>query len=92
LLRGDVMNRLSALAYRLYGAPPPKGAPRVELLRWIRGVQLTILPLGLVACGVLLIWAGTTWLIVAGVGLLISLENLISLSVKIRREERRERG
>lgn len=56
-------------------------------------MQLRVLPLGLVAYAMLLVWAHETWiLITAGIGLLISLESLISLSVKIRREQRRERG
>jgi hypothetical protein len=85
--------RLRALAWKLFGEPPPKGAPRVQVLRWIRGVQLRMLPIALVAYAMLLVWAAHTWILVtAGVGALISLESLMSLSVKIRREERRERG
>jgi hypothetical protein len=87
------MDRLRSLAFKLYGELPAKGAPRVQTLRWIRGVQLRVLPLGLVAFAMLLVWADETWILVtAGIGLLISLESAISLSVKIGREERRERG
>jgi hypothetical protein len=82
--------RLRSLVWRLFGEPPPKGAPRVQALRWIRGIHCRTLPLALVAYAMLLAWASQTWiLITAAVGVLISLESLVSLSVKIRREERR---
>lgn len=62
----------------------------MQVLRWIRGLQMKMLPLVLVAYAMLLVWADATWILVtAGIGGLISLESLLSLSVKIRREERR---
>jgi hypothetical protein len=87
------VDRLRSLAFKFYGEPPPKGAPRVQMLRWIRGVQLRSLLVALIAYAMLLVWADKTWILVtAGLVLLLSLESSISLSVKIRREERRERG
>ncbi|MHB8234369.1 MAG: hypothetical protein ACYDHT_06910 [Solirubrobacteraceae bacterium] len=54
---------------------------------------MRMLPFGLVAFAMLLVWADSTWiLVVAGIGLLISLESAISLTVKIRREQRRAGG
>ncbi len=65
----------------------------MQVLRWIRGVQLRTLPFALIAYAMLLVWAAQTWVLVtAAVGGLISLESVISISVRIRREERRERG
>lgn len=62
----------------------------MQTLRWIRGFYFRTLPLTLLAYAMLLVWADETWILVtAGIGLLISLESLISLSLKIRREERR---
>jgi hypothetical protein len=86
-------SRLHALVWGFLGEPPAKGAPRAQLLRWLRGIHLRTLPLALVAYAMLLVWADEAWiLLTAGIGLLISLESVISLSVRIRREERRERG
>jgi hypothetical protein len=75
--------RLRSLAWKVFGAPPAKGAPRVQLLRWIRAVQLRALPFALIAYVMLLVWAAQTWVLVtAAVGGLISLESVVSLSVR----------
>ncbi len=60
------------------------------MLRWIRGYYLKTLPLTLVVVAMLLIWDAHTWVfIVLGAGALIWLQSVISLSVRIRREEQR---
>jgi hypothetical protein len=85
--------RLRALVWRFLGEPPPKGAPRVQLLRWIRGFYLRLLPFTLVVYALALIWLSQTWIFVLlAAYALIWLQSVISLTVRIRREERRERG
>jgi hypothetical protein len=86
------MNRLRSLGVKLYGEPPPKSAPRSELLRWIRGFYLKLLPLTLASYAVGLVWASQTWIfVVLGASAFIWLQGVISLSLRIRREEQRER-
>jgi hypothetical protein len=60
------------------------------MLRWIRGYYLKMLPLMLVAVAMLLVWEGHVWVfVVLGVFALLWLQSVVSLSVRIRREERR---
>jgi hypothetical protein len=76
----------------MYGEPPPKGAPRPEMLRWIRGFYVKPLPVLVAVYVLVLVWASQTWtLILLGIGSAVWLQGFISLSLRIRREERRER-
>jgi hypothetical protein len=87
------MNRLRVLSVKLYGEPPPKGSPRSTMLRWIRGFYIKQLPLIVPVYVVVLVWASQTWvLIVLAASSLVWLQGLVSLSVRIPREERRERA
>jgi hypothetical protein len=86
-------SRLRTLVWKLVGEPPPKSAPRVQFLRWIRGYYLRMLPLTLVVVAMLLVWESQTWVFVLlAMSALIWLQGVASLSLRIRREERRERG
>ena len=79
------------LGYRIFGAPPAGGAPRVATLRWIRGFYLKPLPLVLAVYALLAVWAsGTVVIVLAAVSALIWLQGFVSLSLRIRREDRRE--
>ncbi|HEX3911081.1 MAG TPA: hypothetical protein VHW67_10315 [Solirubrobacteraceae bacterium] len=52
-----------------------------------------MLPPALVAYAMVLIWAAQTWaFVVLGLSALVWLQGAISLSLRIRREQRRERG
>ena len=63
------------------------------MLRWIRGYYLKILPLTFVVYAMLALWASETWVFVAmAAAALIWLQSVISLSLRIRREELRERA
>jgi hypothetical protein len=78
---------LRSLSHKLYGQPPPTDAPKSVRLRYVRGIQLRMLPFALPAWVFLLVVSLSTWaVIVVAVGLL----NVISLSVRIRRAERHE--
>jgi hypothetical protein len=85
------MGRLLSLGYKLYGEPPPKCAPRSEMLRWIRRFYIRPLPLLILVWVLLFIWAPTWTLILLGASALIWLQGITSLSLRIRREEQRER-
>lgn len=81
-----------SIAFKLLGSPPPKDAPRVEFLRWIRRFYLRLLPFTLAVAVVVLVWVEETWLLVVLlVSVLIGLQSVSSLSLRIRREEQRER-
>ena len=85
------MSRLHAAASKVYGEPPPKGAPRSQRLRYVRRLYWRMLLFGLPAYTVLIIWAEPAWVLVpVGVAALIWLQGLLSISVRIRRERRRE--
>jgi hypothetical protein len=87
------MDRLRSLAFKVHGEPPPKGSPRSQMLRWIRGFYLKLLPFMIIVWVMLLVWASQTWIfIVLAASALIWLQSVGSLSVRIRREQRRERG
>jgi hypothetical protein len=64
----------------------------VQVLRWVRSYYLRILPLTLVAVAMLLVWDEQTWVFaVLALCALIWLQGMASLSLRIRREERRAR-
>jgi hypothetical protein len=87
------MSRLRSWAFKIYGDPPPKGAPRSESLRWVRRFYVRSLPLTLLAYALLLVWATETWIFVLLVAMtLLWLQGVSSLSLRIRREEQRERS
>lgn len=77
---------------KILGEPPPQGAPRSQMLRWIRGYYLKTLPLTLVVVAMLIVWETQAWVfVVLGILALLWLQSVVSLSVRIRREEQRER-
>jgi hypothetical protein len=60
------------------------------MLRWIRGYYLKMLPLALVPAAMLIVWEAHAWVfVVLGVFALLWLQSVVSLSVRIRREQRR---
>ena len=60
------------------------------MLRWIRGYYLKMLPLTLLAVAMLIGWEAHVWVfVVLGVFALLWLQSIVSLSIRIRREERR---
>lgn len=64
----------------------------MQFLRWIRGYYLRMLPLTLVVVAMILVWESHTWvLVLLALSALIWLQSVTSLSLRIRREERRER-
>jgi hypothetical protein len=86
-------SRLRSISSKLFGEPPPKSAPRSELLRWIRGLYLEMLPITIPAWVAAAIWAPSALLLIGlAVSSLIWLQGVTSLSIRIRREERRERA
>jgi hypothetical protein len=84
------VSRARLISYKLFGEPPPKGAARVEVLRWLRRFYLRMLPFVLVLWVFAIAWwPGVLLLAVLGVTTLIGLQGLASLNMRIRREERR---
>jgi hypothetical protein len=83
------MSGLQRLGAKLYGAPPAKGAPRVEVLRYVRrlAARMTLLYVPVIAVAIVLSFP--TWLCaLLGITALSGLANIASLTSKIRREER----
>jgi uncharacterized membrane protein YdbT with pleckstrin-like domain len=86
--------RLRTIAFRMYGQPPAKDAPQSERLRYMR--RFYTRPLWLKLLTVLLgayiiVEFHQTWIIVLlAVSALIAIQGYTSLSVRIRRAERRE--
>lgn len=69
-----------------------QGWARSQLLRWICGFYLKTLPFTLAVTVLVLVWVSEVWLLILlGVSALIGLQSVISLSVRIWREEHRER-
>jgi hypothetical protein len=90
--RTSTPSGLLRLGFRLVGEPPSRGASHPEWLRWLRGCYLRIAPLLVVTYALLLAWVSGTWVVVlAAVSALLLLHGVISLSLRIRREERPER-
>jgi hypothetical protein len=74
------------------GEPLPKGASRLERLRFVRRVsgrsKLLYLPVGIIAAA----FDSSTWVTAAvGVFVLLSIANFLSLTQKIKRAETAER-
>jgi hypothetical protein len=80
-----------ALTQRLFGPPPPAGASRAEMLRWIRRTSWWGAPVTVLLLVLSLLLHQSTWLsIVFAICAALSISNLISLTVRIRRLERTE--
>jgi hypothetical protein len=88
-----MIDRLRVIGFRVFGAPPPKDAPRSGVLRWIRRFYLRPLPLTVAVYVLAIVWASQTWVyIVLTAAALLWLGGVGSLSLRIRREQRRESG
>jgi Flp pilus assembly protein TadB len=83
-------NVVTRLVEGLVGAPPPPDASRAARLRWIRGFYFRTAPLTLAICVLACLWLSATSIFVLLMLLLgLGLWSVISLTLKIRREERR---
>lgn len=83
------MRRLSA---KFYGVPPPRGAPRLERLRYLRRVAyLCSIPTTLIVCALFAVELASplNW-IVAGVLAVWWLGGFATINFQIRREQRRQ--
>ena len=91
-LAQSMNRRLMSMGFRVFGAPPPRGAPLSERLRWVRRFYLRLLPVFLALYAVAVVYASSTWVwvLLAGTGLLW-LQGLASLTIRIRRERDRDR-
>jgi hypothetical protein len=75
----------------LYGEPPGKDTSRLARLCWIRRMYLVMMLVGLPVYVFLFVFASTTWVfVVVGTGIVLWLQGVISLSVRIRNERRRQ--
>jgi hypothetical protein len=82
--------RLARAGRRFVGTPPPTEAPKKEHLLFLRRYYLRMLPLALVAYAAVAIVLPTPWAWAVPVGgTLLWLQGFVSLSVRIRRENRR---
>jgi hypothetical protein len=78
---------------RLYGEPPGKDAPRSTRLRWMRRMDLRNVPFLLLTYVFFFLLAPPSWLtIVVAICGLLWLANVIAVSVRIRRAQRREQA
>jgi hypothetical protein len=77
------------LGARIFGAPPGRGAPKLDLLLWIRRFYLRPLPLYLaVIVLAALLTSSTSGRVILAVTVLLWLAGLTSLSARIRRSRR----
>jgi hypothetical protein len=87
--------RTRRLAVKLYGEPPPKGAPRPDRLRYVRRISVRLLAFTgslffLLVVLNLALGVSTTWPLVLFLGSVVwGLINIASLTVRIGREEQR---
>ena len=67
--------------------PPPRGAPRIESLRFVRDMQLRSL-LFVVPTFLLLVFVSTSiwWTVIAGVAMVGLIQSAVRLTLRIRRE------
>jgi hypothetical protein len=79
---------MRGLVYRVAGPPPDKNTPRSERLRWIRRLNWRCCT-PFAALGVVLLLLWVPWYFAAA-AVAIQAYTLMSISVKIRREERKE--
>jgi hypothetical protein len=79
------MESLARQGLRITGPPPSKGAPKIEVLMWIRRFYIRILLITIPAW-ILLVFIGPAW---AWIGLGVSgavwLQGFISLNFRIKR-------
>lgn len=81
-----ITDSLAKQGFRIYGPPPPKGAPTIETWRFVRRIytrsfQFTV-PLWILVA----LDGGPTWLwIVLGIGAATWLLGFISVNLRIRR-------
>ena len=79
---------MRGLIYRVVGPPPDKNTPRSERLRWIRRLNWRVYtPLAALGAVLLLLWV--PWYFAAA-AVAIQASSLMSISLKIRREQRKE--
>jgi small-conductance mechanosensitive channel len=77
------------LFYRVVGPPPRKAAAQVDQLRWVRRIVVRFsTPLAALACVVLIV-VGRVY-IAAFVVAVVQLSSIAWLTVRIRREERKQ--
>ena len=81
-----IKDSLANQGFRIFGPPPPKGAPRVEAWKYVRRIYVRLLPVTVPLWVVVALEGGPTWLwIVLGISTLTWLQGLISVSLRIRR-------
>jgi hypothetical protein len=84
--RRSVNGRLAQLGFRIFGAPPPREAPKEQRLRWIRRFYLRPLPLYISIYLLAAISTPPPWVwALLGVSALTWLHGFASLSLRIRR-------
>jgi hypothetical protein len=80
---------MKGLVYRVVGPPPDKNTPRSERLRWIRRLNSRCYtPLAALGAVLLPLWVPWYFAVAA---VAIQTYTLVSISLKIRHEERKER-
>ena len=83
--------RLVAVGYRMLGGRPAADASRRTRLLWLRGYYLRMLALAVPVYVVVAVLLPTPWAwVIPGGGLLLWLQGFVSLSRRIRREDRQE--
>jgi hypothetical protein len=84
------MTRVAAVSYRIFGEPPAKGASAEQRLRWIRRIYLRLLPMNFAAWALVIIYVSSTLVLVfVGISALIWVQGFVSITLRIRREQRR---
>ena len=80
---------MKTLIHRVVGKPPGKGAPHIEQLRWVRRLLLGVsAPTMVVACVVLII---VGIYLAAAIFAAVQVWSLLPVTMRVRREERRQR-
>jgi uncharacterized protein (DUF58 family) len=86
------MDRLAAVAYRLYGQPPGRDAPRSIRLCWIRRLYVGSVLISLPATVLLIAWGSSLALVIVAAGWVMTLLGLAQVSLQIQRARRREQA
>jgi hypothetical protein len=89
---GRMRGLVRSASVRLFGEPPGRDTPRLARLCWLRRMYLVMFLVGLPAYAlVVFVFARATWVYIAvGAAMLLGLQGVISISIRIRRERRRE--